>query len=213
MDQIIFIFEIIGTVAFAVSGAMVALKHQLDLFGVVALGVITATFGGIFRDLILGNTPPAAFTDPIYVFLAAGVSLLVFIVAYTQIHSYERMNSKQFQFLLLVMDSIGLGIFTVVGVGLAWEFSSGNHFLSVFSGLVTGVGGGLLRDIIVVELPDIFKKHIYAIASWIGAEICAILIGFDLSQLGIWLGILVIVLIRFLASHYRWSLPKVHTAE
>lgn len=207
MNQVIFIFEIIGTIAFAVSGAIVALKHQLDLFGVVALGVITATFGGIFRDLILGNTPPAAFTDPIYVFLAAGVSLLVFIVAYTQIHSYERMNSTKFQFLLLIMDSMGLGIFTAVGVSLAWEFSGGNHFLSVFSGMVTGVGGGLLRDIIVVELPDIFQKHIYALASWIGAEGCALMIGEGFRQTGIWIGTLIIVLIRF----FSITLPMVTT--
>lgn len=213
MGQAIFIFEIIGTIAFAVSGAMVALKHKLDLFGVIALGVITATFGGILRDLILGNTPPAAFINPVYVFCAAGVSLLVFLIAYFHIRSYEKMNTPKFQFLLLIMDSIGLGIFTCVGANVAWNLHEGNHFLSVFSGVITGVGGGLLRDIIVVQLPDIFQKHIYAIASWIGAEVCVLCISFQKEELAISLGTMIIVIIRLLASHYRWSLPKVHTTE
>lgn len=209
MVQLVFILEIIGTIAFAISGAMVALQNKMDLFGVIALGVITATFGGIARDLLLGNIPPSAFIDPVYVFIAFLTSLFVFIIAYTNHRTYEKRNTILFQRILFIMDSVGLGIFTVIGAENAWTMYEGKQFLAVFSGLITGVGGGLLRDMVVNSLPDIFSRHIYAIASVAGALVSVMLFCVKLHQAGIWLGAIIIVLIRILAVHYHWQLPKI----
>lgn len=209
MDELIFALEIIGTIAFAISGAMVALQNKMDLFGVIALGVITATFGGIARDILLGRIPPSAFVDPIYVFIGCLTSIAVFVIAWRQHQAYKKRNTAVLLKLLLIMDSIGLGIFTVIGVENAWNLFPGKQFLAVFSGLITGVGGGLLRDMIVNSLPDIFSKHIYAIASLIGAFIAVLFFQMGMREAGIWIGAITIVFIRLFASHYHLQLPKI----
>lgn len=210
MSDYILIFELIGTVAFAISGASVGLRSCSDLFGVLALGIVTATGGGVIRDLVLGVIPPSGFTDPIYVITAAVSSAIVFAVAYLKSRHPSNLNVENWKQLLLVMDSIGLGIFTVVGVHSAISrYGTGNGFLCVFSGLVTGVGGGLLRDMMVDRLPDIFRKHVYAVASIIGAEVCLILCRLNLASFSIAAGAAVIVVVRVLAAHFQWNLPRI----
>lgn len=209
MSTYIMSFEMIGTVAFAISGALVAINSNMDLFGIIALGVITATGGGVMRDVVLGQLPPMAFRNPIYVLVAAVTAIIVFIAVYYGVHSRNEKDKNNFKTLLLVLDSVGLAIFTVMGVNSAWELTAEkNRFLCVFSGLVTGVGGGLLRDMTVNALPYIFSKHIYAIASMIGGEVCVLLLQAGQPIPAIWLGAFVILIIRLLAAHYRWSLPK-----
>lgn len=209
MSQYIMILEMIGTVAFAISGALVAVNAHMDLFGIVVLGVITATGGGVIRDVMLGQFPPVAFKDPIYVAAAALTSLIVFLVIYYGVHPKNEKGTNNFRTLLLVMDSVGLAIFTVMGVNAAWELSAEtNYFLCVFSGVLTGVGGGLLRDMTVNALPYIFSKHIYALASIIGAEVCVLWMQAGNQFSAIWIGAAVILIIRLLAAKYRWSLPK-----
>lgn len=209
MTQYIMILEIIGTIAFAISGALVAINSNLDLLGIIVLGVITATGGGILRDVFMGQLPPTAFQNPLYVAVAAVTSIIVFIAVYLGFHSKSEKDNNSFRSLLLVLDSIGLAVFTVMGVIAAWDlFAEKNRFLCVFSGVVTGVGGGLLRDVTVNELPYIFSKHIYAIASIIGGEVCVILLQLGHPYSAIWAGAAVILVVRLLAAHYRWSLPK-----
>lgn len=209
MSQYIMILEMIGTVAFAISGALVAFNAHMDLFGIVVLGVITATGGGILRDILLGQLPPLAFRNPLYVAVAAVTSIIVFIALYYGVHSKDEKSTNSLRTTLLVLDSLGLAIFTVMGVNSAWGlFEEKNRFLCVFSGVVTGVGGGLLRDMTVNALPYIFSKHIYAIASIIGGEICVLLLQAGDAFSAIWIGAAVILIIRLLAAHYRWSLPK-----
>ena len=168
---LVFVLELIGTVAFAVSGAIVGIKKQMDLLGVIVLGVCTAVGGGIVRDLILGITPPATFQDPVYTLTAAAVSVLMFL---PHVRARVGRHEPVFDRLLLVMDAVGLGVFTVVGVQCAYR--QAEHytlFLTVFVGLITGVGGGVLRDVFSGERPYIFVRHFYACASIIGALICA----------------------------------------
>jgi uncharacterized membrane protein YeiH len=209
MSQFIMIFEMIGTVAFAISGALVAINANLDLLGIIVLGVITATGGGMMRDILLGQLPPLAFRDPVYVAVGALTALIVFLTVYYGVQTKKGKGSENFKTLLLILDSVGLAIFTVMGVNAAWELSAEkNRFLCVFSGVVTGVGGGLLRDMTVNALPYIFSKHIYAIASLIGGEVCVMLLQAGQTFSAIWIGAAVILLIRLLAAHYRWSLPK-----
>ena len=169
-EILVFILELIGTAAFAVSGAIVGIKKQMDLFGVIVLGVCTAVGGGIVRDLILGITPPVTFQNPVYALTAAVISAILFLP-----HVRARLNRHEplYDRLLLLMDAVGLGIFTVVGVQCAYEHSAQySMFLLVFVGLITGVGGGVLRDVFSGERPYIFVRHFYACASIAGALVC-----------------------------------------
>lgn len=155
--------ELIGTVAFSISGAITAMKKNMDIFGVMILGLTTAVGGGIIRDLILGITPPATFRDPLYAATALITAILVFLPWVRRLFQRYR---RAYDLLMLAMDSIGLGIFTVIGVQAAFAQSgSYNLFLLTFVGVITGVGGGVLRDIMAGNTPYIFVKHIYACAS------------------------------------------------
>ncbi|MDY6034775.1 MAG: TRIC cation channel family protein, partial [Bulleidia sp.] len=119
MNQYIFVLEIIGTIAFAISGSLVAIKSKMDLFGVVIIGVITATFGGVMRDIVLGELP-SAFSNPVYVIVASITSLIVFLFTYFNVTKKQLQQKVLYKNLLLVADAIGLGVFTVVGVQVAY---------------------------------------------------------------------------------------------
>ncbi len=198
-------FEIIGTVAFAVSGAVVAISKKMDIFGVAILGMTTAVGGGILRDLILGITPPAAFQSPGYALTAITVSALVFLPPVRRLLHWRE---KLYDTALLIFDAIGLGIFTVIGVQTAYIATGElNAFLAIFVGVVTGCGGGVLRDMFAGTSPYIFVKHFYATASIIGAVVCLLL--WNIGQMpAMLIGAAVTLTLRLLAAHYRWSLPK-----
>ena len=209
MQALIFMLELIGTVAFAISGAMTALKKNMDIFGVAILGLTTAVGGGALRDVLLGITPPVMFREPVYALLAIFVSVVIFIPSVRRLLTrrqslYERM--------MLVMDSIGLGVFTVVGINTAYGVSDNfNLFLLIFVGTVTGVGGGVLRDVLAGNTPYIFVKHIYACASIVGAILCAALRAPLGEAASVIIGASAVIIIRLLAAHYKWSLP--HSIE
>jgi uncharacterized membrane protein YeiH len=205
-QTVLFIFEIVGTVAFAISGAMTGLAKKMDIFGIAILGLTTAVGGGIIRDVILGNTPPATFRDPTYAAVALLVSVLVFVPVVRRLMETKKLI---FDTILLVMDSLGLGLFTVVGIQIAHTVSdSYGRFLLVFVGVITGVGGGMLRDIFAGDTPYVFKKHVYATASIVGAIVCVMvwdLLGETVSML---IGAIVVLVIRLCAAKYHWNLPK-----
>ncbi len=198
MPDFYFVLQIIGTVAFAVSGALEAIEKKMDIFGVAVLGMTTAVGGGIIRDIITGSLPPVVFTQPVYVFVSLGVGLIVFLPP-------VRRFLKKTDAVLLVMDSIGLGIFTVVGAKAG--MMTGNAFLAVFVAVVTGVGGGVMRDLFAGIKPQIFVKHFYACASIIGAVLCVALFGLG-ENAAMVSGAALIALLRILAARFRWSLPK-----
>ncbi len=198
--------EIIGTIAFAVSGAVVGIEKKMDIFGVAILGLTTATGGGILRDLVLNITPPAAFKDPIFAIISVVVSVILFIPHVNK--AFEK-RGKIYDMIFLVMDSVGLGLFTVIGIQVAMTSNiDNNYFLITFVGVLTGVGGGLLRDIFAGDRPYIFIKHFYACAAIIGACVCVFLWDKTGESAAMIVGASVIVLLRILAAHYRWSLPK-----
>ncbi len=198
MPDFYFVLQIIGTVAFAVSGALEAIEKKMDIFGVAVLGMTTAVGGGIIRDIITGSLPPVVFTQPVYVFVSLAVGLIVFLPP-------VRRFLKKTDVVLLVMDSIGLGIFTVVGAKAG--MATGNAFLAVFVAVVTGVGGGVMRDLFAGIKPQIFVKHFYACASIIGAVLCVALLRFG-ENVAMVSGAALIALLRILAARFRWSLPK-----
>ena len=208
--NIIFIVEIIGTIAFASSGAMVAVRKRLDLFGIIVLGGITAVGGGMLRDLMIGNIPPNMFRNPVYV-LAAFLTVLVlfllfrcwpFLLGSRYIEGYEKIMN--------ILDAIGLGAFTVIGIDTGVEAGYGDyHFLIIFLGVITGIGGGILRDIMAGETPYVLKKHIYACASIAGACLYVVLLQVTRSDSAMIGSALLVVAIRILASHFRWDLPGI----
>lgn len=206
MNVFIVCFEIIGTVAFAISGAMTALKKEMDVFGTCILGLTTAVGGGILRDLLLGITPPSTFRDPKYVLISIAVSLIIFI---TFVRRIITANRRVYDTVMLVTDSAGLGIFTVYGLKVAMDAGFGdNLFLVIFVAVITGVGGGVMRDIFAGDRPYIFVKHIYACASLAGAILCALLWNAAGEDVSIIAGFALIIAIRFCAAHFRWSLPR-----
>lgn len=206
MEAFILILELAGTMAFAASGAITALKKGMDLFGVCILGLTTAVGGGVIRDVILGNTPPATFLNPIYASVALVTSLVLFL---PRIRHLLMWDQRLYDLSMLILDSLGLGIFTVVGIRIAWRSTAEpTLFLLVFVGVVTGVGGGVLRDVMAGDTPYIFVKHIYACASLAGALVCAGLWRPAGEVAAILAGAGVVVLIRFLSAHYRWNLPR-----
>lgn len=205
-ETMFLIFELIGTVAFAASGAITGISKKMDILGVATLGIVTAVGGGVIRDVILGITPPATFSNPIYAVISLAVSVIIFIPA---VHKFLFKNHKAYDFIMLIMDSVGLGIFTVVGIQTAMhKFDSPNIFLLIFVGMVTGIGGGVVRDVLSKSTPYIFIKHFYACASFFGAVTCIVLWRFLGEQIAVIGGAFVVLILRLLAAHFRWSLPK-----
>ena len=172
MNWIVICFELIGTVAFALSGGLTGLRKRMDIFGVCVLGLTTATGGGVIRDILLGSTPPQTFLSPRNAIIALSVSILTFLLFAW--HRGLNLHHWLFDLLMLLADSAGLAIFTVCGVQTAMEAGYQNNlFLVTFVAVMTGVGGGVLRDIFAGDRPYIFVRHIYACASILGAVLCA----------------------------------------
>lgn len=204
-----FISEVLGTVAFAVSGAMLAIERKMDIFGVLVLGLVTAMGGGLMRDIVLGNVPPNMFKSPLLVTIGLLASLYTFGIVRRHQDMIPHLPEGKFQWILNLTDAIGLGLFTVVGANVAIDAGYGDyHMLIVFLGMLTGVGGGMLRDILAGLTPAILCKHVYACASLLGA------VSYDLLRMGMpreyamFFAAAVTFVIRMLAYHYKWNLPK-----
>lgn len=197
--DIIYILDLTGTTAFAASGAWVAVRKQMDLFGVLVLGTVTAVGGGTLRDLLLGDIPPFSLKDEAYIYISIAVALIVFI---------NRNRFKVFEKPLLYFDAIGLGTFVVIGTTKALDFQLG-LLGSVLMGVMTGTAGGILRDILANQIPLILRREIYASACIAGGSLLVILEHFGVSRPPAALFCAgTVILVRLLAIHYDWSLPK-----
>ena len=207
--SLISIFSYIGVVAFAISGAVLAIEKEMDIFGVNILAVLAAMGGGLTRDVIIDVTPPAIFRSPVSVTLAVVVANVCFLIAFLY-RNVSRETSLFYDKMIFWTDTIGLAAFVVDGVsttmGTAYR---DNLFIVVFVGVITGVGGGVLRDVLANELPVIFVKHIYASAAVIGALFTALLWNRMSDDLAIAIGFFAIVIIRVLASHFNLNLPRI----
>ena len=204
--------DLVGTIAFAISGAILAVNRKMDIFGVNILAITTACGGGIIRDLIIGDTPPKAFKDPFYV----GVAFLVANVLFTGLYLHKHLPRKMggmYDRMVFWFDTLGLAAFTVDGVVMGIDSGySDNVFLLVFLGFITGVGGGVLRDIMADQMPSILRKHVYALASIAGGLVMVSICTFtDFRKIAAVSGFMMIVVLRYLAAKYEWNLPKVET--
>jgi uncharacterized membrane protein YeiH len=193
------IIDILGTFSFAVSGTSAALRKQLDIFGILIIAFVTAIGGGTLRDVLIGNTPVGWLRNAttINVILVATIGTLLF-----------RTFIKRFNYTLFLFDSLGLGLFTIIGIqkGIELQFSPG---ICVALGTVTGCFGGVTRDTLLNEIPVIFRKEIYASACIAGGTVFYLLYYLQMQDaIAQSIGISIIVLIRIIAVRFNLQLPS-----
>ena len=213
-EWIILITEILGTIAFSASGAMIGIQRRLDLFGVIVISVITSFGGGTVRDVILGHFPPRMFSSFYMLAISVAVAVIVFAVSYTHRGKVEKHN-EVFEVFKNVIDAVGLAAFSISGVQitLASEHAD-NALLCVLMGTLTGVGGGILRDMMTRSIPYVLKKHVYALASLVGSLLFYLMIRFRVDDtVSTLIAIGFIVTVRVLAAKYKWSLPRINSTE
>jgi len=204
VDQLILVSDLLvaldlgGTFVFALSGAVAGVKHRLDLFGVLVLSFAAATAGGIARDVLIGAVPPASLSDWRYM----AVSFLAGIVTFFWYPLINRMGSP-----VQVFDAVGLGLFAVVGAGKALTFHLG-PWAAVLLGVLTGIGGGMVRDVLVSEVPAVLRADLYAVAALAGALVVVVgnMLHFP-SAVTEPAGAVLCFGIRLMAIRYRWQLP------
>ena len=195
----LYALDLIGTAAFAASGAWAGIRRDMDLFGVLVLGLVTATGGGTLRDMLLGDSPPFCLQDETYLYIAATVSLLVFLL-------HRRLGFLQHP--LLYFDAIGLGTFVVIGTGKALDFNMG-FIGAVTMGIMTATAGGVTRDVLSNRIPLILRKEVYASACLAGAVLLVLLQRTPLApSMAALTAALTVIAVRLLAIRYNWSLPK-----
>ena len=219
LSSILLAIEIIGVISFAVAGAIVAIDKETDIFGVVFLSLMTCFGGGIIRDITIGRHPPAFFRELWYqVVIGISVAILVFVLA----RVFKKHYIKREQLVLSVnnyIDALAIGIFSVSGVQTCINFfaakgTQAGFLLCATLGMMSAVGGGMIRDLILRDIPFILRKRVYALAALIGASLYYLLVvvifpknlvAEVVSQIGC---ICLVVLIRILATKLKWNLPK-----
>ncbi len=205
---ILTIIEWIGTIVFSASGALVAIAAGLDFFGVLVVGSITATGGGIMRDVMIGNVPPIVFSSFEFLIAAVVTAAIVFVIAYVNAERFESFRER-LEHISIIFDALGLAVFTVSGVEHA-QLKGCNLVAILFAGVITGVGGGVLRDVLVNEKPYILTKHVYALASVAGCVLYYLLgVILDHTVTATIISVLSVLLIRMLAARFHWKLPKI----
>ena len=203
------VLELIGVAAFAVTGAMAAMEKGADIFGVLFLSLITALGGGVIRDLLLGVHPPRMFASFAYVALALALGLVFFLGAWLQRDAYLKYAERTDR-IVNVFDALGLAVFSVSGVQLTAEaFGMDNPLLLAMMGMTTGVGGGMLRDMMIGVIPRVLRRRIYAVASILGSLCYWALLRAGLgASLSAAAASVLVVALRMLATHYKWNLPS-----
>jgi uncharacterized membrane protein YeiH len=196
---ILYILDLIGTAAFAASGAWVAVRRRMDLFGVLVLGLVTAVGGGTLRDLLVGAVPPFSLQHEIYLYVACAAALAVFAT---------RNRFQMVERPLLVLDAIGLGTFVVIGTTKALDFQLG--FLgAALMGVMTCTAGGVIRDVLANQVPLILRKEVYASACLAGSMLLVAMENFGAPRpLAALVAATTVIVLRLLAIHYKWSLPR-----
>jgi uncharacterized membrane protein YeiH len=197
-------FNAVGVLAFALSGALLATQKRMDLVGMAGLAVVTATGGGMARDVLIGATPAAALSDWWMLVVALVGALLVFLL-----HRWMSRLDKP----VLVFDAIGLGIFVVDGASKAMQYEVG-PVGAAFVGMLTGIGGGVLRDVLANDVPAVFRREsrLYLLPALIGSSLAAAVISFGVGTW--WLMVLIAALVcglRIASELLQWRLPAVKT--
>lgn len=216
VNTVIFILECFGAIAFALSGIVVSVEREIDPVGAFVVSFITAYGGGIIRDLLLGITPPTVFCPGQTRFsaiLSVGIAMVVYLFAYFRKTS-PLIGKIKNDMLFYILDAIGLSIFCISGVTTAMGAGHCDNFILLIAcGVVSGCGGGVLRDIFTSRVPLIFRKHIYVLPALIGTAAYILLYGYISQIPAAVIGILLIIGIRILAIRFKWNLPIPHGKE
>jgi uncharacterized membrane protein YeiH len=194
----VLLLDLMGTFAFAISGATLGVRKQLDLFGVLVLAFAAATAGGIARDALIGATPPAALVDWRYLAVSMFAGLITF-------YGYRRVARLSHP--VQLFDAVGLGLFAVIGAEKALAFGLGPSG-AILLGMLSGIGGGIARDVLVAEIPNVLRRELYAVAALLGA-ICVVAgdaLGLPATPVAV-VGALSCFVLRYLAIHRNWQLP------
>ena len=201
IDFFVYILDLFGTMAFAVTGAFKAIEHKADIVGIIILATITGLAGGTIRDVVFGKTLPNSLIDPTYVIIAVISAVVLFLL-------YSKM--KKHWNVFLKFDALGLGVFTVIGATFAYNLFGMNFLIIILSGMLTAIGGGILRDVFVNQTPIVFVKELYASASFIGAITFyfTLLITNEVYAATI-ICITLTTGLRLIAMRYNWNLPRV----
>ena len=203
MNMLVLALDLVGTFVFALAGATAGARRQLDIFGIAVLSFATACSGGIARDLLIGSTPPAALSDWRYV----AASLLAGIIAFRWHTPIERLRTP-----VQLFDAAGLALFAVTGAHKALAF--GLHpAMAALLGMLSGIGGGMVRDVLLARVPVVLRSDLYAVAALAGAAVVAIGGLFGLAPAATALtGALLCFGLRMVAIHRDWQLPKAKVA-
>lgn len=194
------ILDLFGTMAFAVTGAFKAVEHKSDIVGVLILSTITGVAGGVIRDIIFGKLPPTAVINPLYIIITISTGIVIFLL-YPILKTHWN--------LFLKFDAVGLGVFTVIGSAFAYNIFGLNFLTMSFAGVLTAIGGGILRDALVNEIPIVFTKELYASASFIGIVILFVMLSININlSLASIPTIVVVTSIRLIAMKFNWNLPR-----
>lgn len=207
MDIILKIVEYIGVISFAISGTAIAVKKKTDAVGAVFFALLTSFGGGMIRDITLGSVPRVLTEVNNYILAAVCicVSLVFFILAF--VPRASKLTHQSHGFAIDFTDAIGLSAFCVTGINTAIELGFENVVLLIFCGCVTGVGGGMLRDICSAEIPFILRKHIYLIPTLCGSIFYATTYKYMPRPLSLFIAIAIIMALRVLAIIFKWNLP------
>lgn len=200
-------FETVGTIAFAVSGAMTGIIKHMDIFGITVLSLATAIGGGIIRDVLMGMTPPTALQSAWLAGLPILVALLVFLVIKARYSKY--LLSGVGRRLYFIADTIGLASFTVTGTTMGIKYFEQFPLLPITLGLITAIGGGIIRDVLAQQIPSVLREDIYALPSIIGGLVNCLLAkgAYDIFAACAAFG--TVFVIRLAAVYFHWSLPKI----
>jgi uncharacterized membrane protein YeiH len=202
--QIIYLLDLLGTFVFAISGASIAMQKKFDPFGIFIVGFVTALGGGTLRDILIGRQPVSWMENTTYVYVIVLAVILAIIF---------RNKIKFLSKSLFLFDTIGLGIFTIIGTGIGIELNF-NPIISIALGTISGAFGGVIRDILCNEIPVIFRKEIYATACIFGAIAYIILIKIEASQIFSYgITITIVIAIRIIAVKFHLSLPTFYTKK
>jgi uncharacterized membrane protein YeiH len=203
-SQFLKLLDLVGTFVFAISGATAGVRHKLDLFGILVLSIAAANSGGIVRDVLIGAMPPAAINDWRYIV----VSLLAGLVTFFWFPVTNKLRSP-----VQIFDGAGLALFAVAGAGKALAFHLG-PVAAVLLGVLTGIGGGVVRDVLLSEVPVVFTAELYAVAALAGATV--VVIGNALQvPAGVYAsaGMILCFGLRLMAIRHGWKLPVAHQPD
>lgn len=200
-------FDLVGTIAFAISGTLVGIGRRMDIFGMAVLALATAIGGGIMRDVIVGNIPPNSFKSGLYVSLVLGTVFILFLMYRMRHNRY--IATRWVRRIYLGADTIGLASFTVTGASVGISHYPDLAVLSVTLGLLTAVGGGVLRDVLAQRVPSVLREEVYALPAILGGIVYYYLFTAGHWQEASYGAFIVVLIIRTLAIRFNWSLPRI----